>query len=374
MWGHFCALLENYCQNLQYSFVYGVQDITSTSTFLRAADVARELNQTRRSDGSGFQSPLAIHVQQRDNDEVVFGCAGPAEPHHQRVPDIHDRETVINLAKMTSDAYVLAPSDPGWQNISLGYNDSSGFGWEGNGLRGRIFANEGNHTVIIAFKGTSIDPRSSWTVSDRLNDNLLFSCCCGAQQPNPYFYSPVCDCRTTLYECNSTCLTQELSQNGTYYAAALNVMRKIYAMYPNSDIWSIGHSLGGAVASLIGLTYGLPIVTFEAPPERLAAQRLNLATSPQTFSYHFGNTADPVYMGACNGWSSSCAIAGYDFESQCFTGKRCVYDTINDQGWHLSMLNHRINAVITDVLENYNSTPICDFDDDCVDCFNWKFV
>lgn len=325
--------------------------------YLPAAYFAERFNQSRSSDEWGSQSPLAIHVQRRDNDGMALGRAGSTDSHYQRVPDIRDRETVINLAKMTSDAYVLAPSDPDWQNISLGYNDSLGFGWDGNGLRGRIFANEGNHTVIIAFKGTTIDPRTNWTASDRLNDNLLFSCCCGAQRPDPYFYGPVCGCRTNLYECNSACLTQELSQNGTYYAAALSAMRKISVMYPDSDFWTVGHSLGGAVASLMGLTYGLPIVTFEAPPDRLPAQRLGLPTSPQTFSYHFGNTADPVYMGACNGWSSSCAIAGYNFESQCFTGKRCIYDTINDQGWHLSMLNHRINAVITNVWRNTIARP-----------------
>lgn len=37
-----------------------------------------------------------------------------------------------------------------------------------------------------------------------------------------------------------------------------------------------GHSLGGSVSSLIGLTFGAPVVTFEAPAEKLAATRLHL--------------------------------------------------------------------------------------------------
>ena len=44
-------------------------------------------------------------------------------------------------------------------------------------------------------------------------------------------------------------------------------------MYPTSDIWLVGHSLGGALASLLGTTFGLPAVAFEAPGERLAAAR-----------------------------------------------------------------------------------------------------
>jgi len=38
----------------------------------------------------------------------------------------------------------------------------------------------------------------------------------------------------------------------------------------------VGHSLGGALSSLVGITFGLPTVTFESPGERLAATRLHL--------------------------------------------------------------------------------------------------
>lgn len=41
-------------------------------------------------------------------------------------------------------------------------------------------------------------------------------------------------------------------------------------------MWIIGHSLGGALASLLGATFGAPVVTFESPGERLAARRLHL--------------------------------------------------------------------------------------------------
>jgi len=79
-------------------------------------------------------------------------------------------------------------------------------------------------------------------------------------------------------------------------------------------------------------------------------------------------------MGACNSYFSTCAATGYAFESQCFTGKRCVYDTVSDKGWHLSIANHRINTVIKDVLEAYEEVPVCETDAECVDCYNWRFV
>jgi len=69
-------------------------------------------------------------------------------------------------------------------------------------------------------------------------------------------------------------------------------------------MWLTGHSLGGALASLVGLTFGVPTVTFETPPERLASQRLHLPSPPalkpeDMLIWHFGHTADPIYLGIC---------------------------------------------------------------------------
>ncbi|KIW20230.1 hypothetical protein PV08_00805 [Exophiala spinifera] len=295
------------------------------------------------------------------------------EDHPANVPDVSNKPTEINLAKMCSDTYAFAPSEPGWLNSSLGFNRSDSFGWVGDGLRGHVFSDKRNETVIVAFKGTTIDPRDKWRNNDRLNDNLLFSCCCASQRPDPFWYGPVCDCDSDTFQCNATCVTQELLQKDRYYPTAIAVMQNVTSWYPNASFWVIGHSLGGAVASLVGLTYNMPSITFEAPPQRLPAQRLGIAIPPHTADYHIGNTADPVFMGACNGYFSTCSIAGYAFESQCHTGKRCVYDTVSDKGWHMNINNHRLNVVIPDVLESYNSTPICESDDECVDCFNWNF-
>jgi lipase ATG15 len=47
-------------------------------------------------------------------------------------------------------------------------------------------------------------------------------------------------------------------------------------MYPYSNIWVIGHSLGGALAAMIGTTFGPPVVAFQSPGEKRAAARLHL--------------------------------------------------------------------------------------------------
>ena len=219
------------------------------------------------------------------------------------------------------------------------------------------------------------------THNDKLNDNLFFSCCCG--QGGGVRWLQVCDCMTSSYTCNSTCVTKALKEKNRYYWAAQDLYHNVTALYPTSDVWVIGHSLGGAVSSLLGLTYGLPVVTFEGVPEAMPAARLGLPVPPgyrvgshqsrvYTGSYHFGNTADPVYMGTCNGGWSLCSLGGYAMESSCHTGHRCVYDTVKDLGWRQGLGYHKIIETIK-IIENYDNLPPCAQEPDCTDCYNWKY-
>jgi lipase ATG15 len=155
-------------------------------------------------------------------------------------------------------------------------------------------------------------------------------------------------------------------------------------IFPDADIWFAGHSLGGSSASLVSLTYGLPVVTFEAPGEAMPAKRLGLPTPPgyhlgahqqraSTGGYHFGHTADPIFMGTCNTYSSVCTIAGYAMQSVCHTGQTCTYDTVGDLGWRVGAGTHRIVSVIKDVIEKYPEPALCEPMSDCTDCFSWDF-
>lgn len=70
-------------------------------------------------------------------------------------PNVTDKETVLSFAKMTLDAYYLDPFVGDWQDVKGGFNYSQSFGWEANGLRGHIYADKDNSTIVIGLKGTS---------------------------------------------------------------------------------------------------------------------------------------------------------------------------------------------------------------------------
>ncbi|KAH6850383.1 Alpha/Beta hydrolase protein [Chaetomium sp. MPI-CAGE-AT-0009] len=298
-------------------------------------------------------------------------------------PDVTDKDTVLTMALMAADAYVEGPGKADWEDVGGPFNRSLDFGWEGDGLRGHVFADETNSTIVIGLKGTSpaVFDGEGTTTNDKINDNLFFSCCCAQQ--GPWTWHQVCDCATGTYTCNNTCVSQALREESRYYQAARELYANVTEVYPDSHVWITGHSLGGAVSSFLGLTYGVPVVTFQAVPEALPAARLGLPvppgadpSAPQTRDYtgafHFGHTADPIYIGTCNGATASCSYGGYALESACHTGRECVYDTVGDKGWRVGIGTHKILAVIRDVIRKYDTVPECKFTPECRDCGNWK--
>ncbi|ORY63504.1 Alpha/Beta hydrolase protein [Pseudomassariella vexata] len=298
-------------------------------------------------------------------------------------PNITDKETVLNMAFIAANAYVENTGTPDWEEVGTPFNRSADFGWEGDGLRGHIWADETNSTVVIGLKGTSVAvfDGEGTTTNDKVNDNLFFSCCCAQQ--GQWSWHQVCDCATGTYSCNNTCVAQALREENRYYQAARELYANVTEIYGDANIWVVGHSLGGAVGSLLGLTYGLPAVTFEAVPEAMAAGRLGLPIPPHadpdypqtreyTGAYHFGHTADPIYIGTCNGATATCSFAGYAMESACHTGSECVYDTVGDKGWRVGIGTHKIRSVINDVIRKYDTVPECKFTPECRDCASWK--
>ncbi|KAF8842632.1 alpha/beta-hydrolase [Paxillus ammoniavirescens] len=333
---------------------------------------------------SAFRSARLRSIQQGQNDGNLW------EGVEVLGPDVTDRETLLALAKMSNNAY-YAGKEAGWYDID-GFNTSIPIGWSpaDDGLRGHIFVSSDNSTVILTLKGTSagwITGGGGPTVrKDKLNDNMLFSCCCARVGPT---WSTVCGCYKGSGRCGQDCVETALRDDDLYYSVAVDLYNNITSMYPNANIWVIGHSLGGALSSLIGTTFGAPVVAFEAPAEKLAATRLHLPSPPSTQHItHVIHTADPIAMGICNGVTSSCAIAGYAMETRCHLGKVVLYDTVTKLGWSVDVRTHSIANLVERLLSlelewgdelpegddgMRLAVPVAKEEIDCVDCFNWEY-
>jgi putative lipase involved disintegration of autophagic bodies len=103
-------------------------------------------------------------------------------------------------------------------------SQSTPFGWEpdADGFRGHVFVSDDNSTVVLSIKGTS----AGWitggggpsTRKDKLNDNLLFSCCCARVGPT---WSTVCDCYRRNYRCDQTCVERSLIEESLFYSVGV---------------------------------------------------------------------------------------------------------------------------------------------------------
>ncbi|KAF8492610.1 Alpha/Beta hydrolase protein [Russula emetica] len=200
---------------------------------------------------------------------------------------------------------ISKPHKRGWYNLTDDWNVGMPVGWEpdDDGFRGYVFATEDNSTVVLTIKGTSVPiiDGGPTVEKDKLNDNLLFSCCCARVSRT---WTPVCDCYRGGWKCDKTCVADALIEESLFYPTGVvraspsasslmptdetlwekqNLYNNITSMYPDANIWVIGHSLGGALASLLGITFGAPVVTFEPPGERMAAQRLHLPSPVRHF-------------------------------------------------------------------------------------------
>ncbi|KDQ18696.1 hypothetical protein BOTBODRAFT_29072 [Botryobasidium botryosum FD-172 SS1] len=298
-------------------------------------------------------------------------------------PDVTDRATLLELAKMTYDSYIT-PADPDWYEIGDEWTTHYPFGWEpeADGFRGYVFATEDNSTVVVSIKGTSaaiFGGGGPTARKDKLNDNLLFSCCCARVG---WSWTPACGCFAGGWKCDADCVEQALQDDSLFYPIGTNLYNNITYMYPTANIWLTGHSLGGALSALLGATFGAPVVAFEAPGDRMAARRLHLPSPPSNLHItHVFHNGDPIAMGTCNGPLSACSIGGYALESRCHQGRRIIFDTVGKWGWSVDIRTHVIKVVIDQLLTNGTWTeedgseipPLMDEEEDCTECYSWDY-
>jgi len=98
--------------------------------------------------------------------------------HDVPAPNVSIKNTVMTLAKVASNAYIRIPETEDWYDLGKRWNETDDFGWEENGLRGHIFANTDNSTIIVAMKGTSppFVGGSDTSTNDKINVSTSWTC------------------------------------------------------------------------------------------------------------------------------------------------------------------------------------------------------
>lgn len=291
---------------------------------------------------------------------------------------------IMTLAKMSYNAY----ESPGknWEYVP-GYNHSI----IGNvpTVEGYIFTN--GDTTIISIKGTSVwwypnktdsedndhNPFSTKNVkNDRFNDNLFLSCCYYRQSN---LYKSLCNAtNTTFHICEKQCYSKSTEYTFNYMTIAKNLIDSLIKnkiINQNNSLVFTGHSLGGFIATYLGVIYQKPVITFEAPGEKYYFDLIGLDYSRATNIYHFGHTADPVFTGRCNGPGSICWLGGYIIRTKCHIGNTCTYDSISKLKFTESIFNHRLKFIINNIIPHWEfDQPTCSPQINCKDCEQWTFI
>ncbi|KAI9351518.1 Alpha/Beta hydrolase protein [Obelidium mucronatum] len=265
---------------------------------------------------------------------------------------------------MAFNAY-YEPDSTEWLPIP-GWAPKDGFGSTKSAIRGHIYKSTDPQikVIVIVIKGTSLQTPfqgGKTGANDKLNDNKMFSCCCGKAGWSWRAVEGCACANSAATECKLQCVQEASDYKESYYRLATTIADAAMDMYPTFTAWTTGHSLGGSLASLVSLTFDLPAITFEPPGDFLFAKRIGLlppappaflssksneftmskstTTSEENWDdfletleiYQFGNDGDPIYLGTCmSGIYSSCWLGGYAIETKCHLGKECVYTVGTD--------------------------------------------
>jgi lipase ATG15 len=174
---------------------------------------ARPTIVSRPKSQSGFQA--ARWGKRDDEDELEW------EQVEILGPDISDTHTLSQLARMTGDAYAK-PGQKNWWDLDEHWDNSTiPVGWdaEDDGFRGHVFTSTDNSTVVLSIKGTTIISGPTMK-KDKLNDNLLFSCCC-ARVDSSWVFNQVCNCYCGRSRCDNGCLGEALTEDSLFYSVGV---------------------------------------------------------------------------------------------------------------------------------------------------------
>jgi lipase ATG15 len=161
---------------------------------------------------------------------------------------------------------------------NLAYNnpidDSIDLSNDTSTVRAYLFSDTTQNAHVIALKGTStllgkahpVDNLKVDISNDKKNDNMFFGCCFHKQ-------TPLFPCNCSFKEkkmCCKSCFEKSLKYKLNYFVIGKQILHDVNRLidFNNSKVILTGHSLGGALATMLGLVFDKTAVSFESPGER----------------------------------------------------------------------------------------------------------
>lgn len=285
-----------------------------------------------------------------------------------------DYTNVKTLAMMSHNAY-LNINDTNW--IDTETNKTTDIRYSDETVHAYLFSDMTGYINIVSFKGTSLGISGTITYNDRFNDNLFYSCC--YYKESSMFDKRICDPNDKdKKECHRECYTNSTQYENNYFTLAKVIMKNVFDTLDSHNTFTIltGHSLGGTLATLMGLEYDLPVVTFNSPGEKNYVGLMDMKYNNSTLDkiFHYGHDADIIFTGKCYGTLSWCGIAGYIVETKCHLGKSCVYNATGELGIGESILTHPINYVLKNIIPHWEKQmPVCVVEE-CQECIDWNYT
>lgn len=243
---------------------------------------------------------------------------------------IVDKEFILKMLERCNNAYRITDL----KNTILVIGNDHGL---------KLKVTEEEDSIIIAFKGTSITYKDFIGENpenfDKKVNNALFSCCVNE-------------------ECSKA--NKTIIEESGYIEDSKIHVENIMKMFPDKKIILTGHSLGGAIASLVAANLGLRAYAFSSPGEKYHFDKNYKLNKLKIV--HFGSCSDPIYVGKCNGFFSPCKLAGFNIQTACHLGETYCFGDLNS----IDILSHHIRK-LRSVIEN--SDYITKFNDKhCLDC------
>ena len=298
-------------------------------------------------------------------------------------------EMVYDLALMSRNVYYNL-NDKRWINVTL--PNVFDISTDNDTVKAYLFTNVVGNVNVISFKGTSLSwirqdfetidknksdflvNMTSISQNDKYNDNLYFSCCF-YKSSNMFKKCDSCKENTTvLNSCCKSCYKKSVKLDLNYMKIADNIIQNIkkHIDFDNSLVIFTGHSLGGTLASMLGLMYNKLTVAFQSPGDKHYIDLIGLGNKNTDNIYHFGHDADPLFVGNCG---RTCSSLGYHVDTKCHIGNTCLFKAKEKLGLTESILNHRIDYILKSVIPNWeNDFPECIKNKECVDCPNWNYI